>query len=305
MGVALAYAVCAVVWGTTWFAIRLSIAPGAYPTYLAAALRFTLACALLWVVVGLGLARPVPRGRRALLGLVLAGMLNGLSYALVYAGEQSISGGLAAVLFATMPLFTAILAVLTGVERPRRLQVMAALAGLAGICIVFADRMAVSSDQGVGLVLLLAAVAASSAYSVVLKRATAGIHPLAATAVFLLVTTLCIWLLVPLAPARAVPWPPPLVPTAAIVYLAVAGTVLAFACYIYLLGRVSLMTTTSLVFIQPLVALLVDGLWETRVRLSPASHAGIAVTLGGVLLGLLGRFGPGVVRRRAARTGGS
>ena len=33
--------VCALVWGTTWCAIRVCIGPGGYPPFLSTALRFT------------------------------------------------------------------------------------------------------------------------------------------------------------------------------------------------------------------------------------------------------------------------
>src|SRR5262249_15527850 len=52
-----AYLLCALVWGTTWFAIRVSIAPGGYPTYEAAALRFSVAVAVIAPFVLSGLAR--------------------------------------------------------------------------------------------------------------------------------------------------------------------------------------------------------------------------------------------------------
>ena len=56
---ALAYLTLAIIWGTTWHAIRVSIGPAGFPTMLAAALRFTLALVVLiplaWSV------RPWPR----------------------------------------------------------------------------------------------------------------------------------------------------------------------------------------------------------------------------------------------------
>src|SRR5262245_21005051 len=42
VGVVITYVICALVWGTTWFAIRVSIAPEGYPAFLSAAIRFTI-----------------------------------------------------------------------------------------------------------------------------------------------------------------------------------------------------------------------------------------------------------------------
>src|SRR5262245_15596460 len=116
--VAVSYCACALIWGTTYFAIRVSIAPGGYPTYLAAAIRFVAAARTLCVLIDAGLARPLPRVRLALVTLSIAGILNFTSYTLIYTAEDRIPGGMAAVIFSTLPLVTALLAALTGIERP-------------------------------------------------------------------------------------------------------------------------------------------------------------------------------------------
>ncbi|MFR1445955.1 EamA family transporter, partial [Acinetobacter baumannii] len=90
--------------------------PGGYPTFTAAALRFAIAALILGALYALGRGRPGPRGVAQWRGLVACGLLSAAGYALVYAGERSISGGVASVLYGTFPLFTALLATLGGVE---------------------------------------------------------------------------------------------------------------------------------------------------------------------------------------------
>jgi drug/metabolite transporter (DMT)-like permease len=80
----------------------------------------------------------------------------------------------------------------------------------------------------------------------------------------------------------AIPNPLPVVPTAALLYLTVLGTVLTFTCYFYLLKHVRLSTAMSLSFITPIVALIVDGFLEKQTALSPTSYVGIATVLIGV-----------------------
>src|SRR6187431_42597 len=80
-----AYLACALIWGTTWFAIRVCIGDGAYPTLAAVALRFVIAFVLL-LPIALR-SRPWPRGS-AWLYLVLAGVLDAAAYTLVYIGEE-------------------------------------------------------------------------------------------------------------------------------------------------------------------------------------------------------------------------
>jgi len=73
-----AYLACALIWGTTWYAIRVSIA--AYPTLIAVALRFALAAAILLPLAAR--KRPWPRGR-AWGWLIAAGALDACAYLLV------------------------------------------------------------------------------------------------------------------------------------------------------------------------------------------------------------------------------
>jgi drug/metabolite transporter (DMT)-like permease len=115
--VALVYAVVACIWGTTWFAIRRCIGEGGYPTLESAALRFAIAAGGLGALYASGRGRPGPKGPRQLWGLAACGVLCAVGYALVYLGEESISGGLAAVLYGTFPPWTALFATAGGVER--------------------------------------------------------------------------------------------------------------------------------------------------------------------------------------------
>jgi drug/metabolite transporter (DMT)-like permease len=83
------------------------------------------------------------------------------------------------------------------------------------------------------------------------------------------------------------PWPPPVVPTIALVYLAVIGSALVFGLYFYLLKRVTLMTAATLVLVEPIVALGVDSIAEHDVSLGPRAYAGIGLTLVGIAVSVL------------------
>lgn len=287
--VVLAYLTCALVWGTTWFAIRVCTGDGGYPTLEAAAIRFAIAAVILapWV-----LGRrfgPWPRGRRAWAWLVLAGLLDAVGYALVYLGEDRVAGGLAAVLFATQPLMLAALLTATRMERVGRSDLVGALIALGGVAILFADRWQVSAQQAVGLVMILGAVAASAAYSLIMKREGAGVHPMVSTLVFIAVTALGLAVAVVVRGAHPVPWPPPRDATLALLYLAIMGSVVAFASWLWLLQRISLMAMSSLSFVLPIIALVVDAIWEHQVALGGRAYLGIAVVLVGLAIALGGK----------------
>jgi drug/metabolite transporter (DMT)-like permease len=113
----------------------------------------------------------------------------------------------------------------------------------------------------------------------VMKRQSTG--GLIATTVFLGVTAVVLSVVAVVA-HEEVPWPPPVVPTIALLYLAVVGSVFAFLLYFWLLNRTSLIVTSTLVFVFPLVALLTDALFEREIALGPRAYIGAAITLGGL-----------------------
>jgi drug/metabolite transporter (DMT)-like permease len=283
---ALAYVVCALVWGTTWYAIRVCIGPGGYPSFLSAALRFTIAACILAAVLGLGFGKPRPR-RRAVGWLAVCGLLNAAGYALVYRAEEEVAGGVAAVLFGTMPLVTAAIARLTGTERLRPSAIAGSLVGLAGIAVIFRDRISASSAQGLAVVLILGSVACASTFTVLVKRHASGSSPLANTAVFFPATAAVLWALSAAVERRPIPSPLPPAPTAALLYLAVFGSVVTFGAYFHLVRRVSLATVTTLVLVEPVIALLVDALFEHRVHASALTYVGAAITASGVLVAIV------------------
>lgn len=273
---------CAFVWGTTWYGIRQCIGPGGYPTVTAAALRFVIAAVLL---APLALrARPWPRGRQWI-WLVVAGVLDAAGYLLVYFGEERVPGGLASVLFGTQPLLLALLLTATRMEQVRWPELAGALISLAGVFVIFLDRLDVSATQAAGVALILGSVCASTTYAMIMKRHGGAVHALVATWIFIAVTAACLCV-VAAATGFTIPWPPPVKPTIALFYLAVFGSVIAFATYFWLLSQVSLMTISTLSFVLPIVALGVDALFEAQ-KLDARAYLGVGITLSGLVASIL------------------
>ena len=285
--VAVTYLICAVTWGTTWFAIRVCIASGGYPTYEAAAIRFSVAVLLIAVLGMTGLVSLKQQQERHVWWLFAAGLFNAASYALVFAGEQSVPGSVAAVLFASLSLVTAIVAVATRTEAISFAQVIGGLVSFSGIAIIFWDRLRVSHQQAMGVVMILIAVVSTAGYTLIFKRKTQDAHSMSATLIFLTTTTVGLWCVSLMRGWQPLPSPLPLKPTLALLYMSVFGSVIAFACYIYLLKQVSMMTVATLAIIEPVIALLIDRMWEHQVRLATRSYIGAVVTLCGLLVSLL------------------
>ena len=275
-----AYLACALIWGTTWYAIRVCIGPGGYPTLPALALRFLIAVAIL-VPIAVR-CRPWPKGR-AWGYLVIAGVLDAAGYMLVYFGEEHVPGAVAAVLYGTQPLILALLLTATGMETITRRHIVGAVVSLAGVAVIFLDRLDVSTEQALGVAMVIASVIVSTTYSMIMKRHGQGVHGAVATTIFLGVTALvlgAVALVVEGAPA--VVWPPPVAPTLALLYLAIVGSVIAFLAYFWLLGKTTLLVTSTLVFVFPLVAIATDAVFERDVPLTMRAYVGAAIVLGGL-----------------------
>ena len=281
--VVVAYLVCAVIWGTTWFAIRVCIAPDGYPTLAALALRFAIA-ALLLLPLAIRV-RAWPTDPRVWRWLITAGVLDAAGYLLVYLGEERVSGGIAAVVYGTQPLMLAILLTLVRVESITRRHIVGAVISLAGVGVLFLDRLDVSPQQAIGVLLVLGSVAVATGYSTIMKRHGQGVHALVSTTVFIVVTAIVLGVIA-LVAREPMPSPLPVKATIALLYLAVIGTVVAFLVYFWMLRRTTLLVTSTLVFVFPLVALLTDALFERAIPLGPRAYLGAAITLAGLAVSL-------------------
>ena len=135
-----AFLLLTVVWGTTWAVIRVGLA--GIPPFTGVALRFAVA-GLLLLAVAPRLGVRFGRSRRELLLWVSNALLSFcVSYSVVYWSEQYIPSGLTAVLFATNPLFVAVVAhfLLPG-ERLGPAAALGLLLGFAGVALIFSDDL--------------------------------------------------------------------------------------------------------------------------------------------------------------------
>jgi drug/metabolite transporter (DMT)-like permease len=132
----------------------------------------------------------------------------------------------------------------------------------------------------------------SALYTTVLKRVAHHVNPLATTCLFLATAVVPLGVLGATFDHKPFPWPPPLGPTVALLYLAVVGSAFVFGAYFYLLKHVTLMTASTLVLVEPIVALTVDAIGERDVVLGARAYAGIAVTLVGIAISVLRRQAP-------------
>ena len=289
-------AICVLTWGTTWYAITFQV--GQATPELSVACRFGLAG--LMVLLWRGWVGDSMRlGARDHAQLALQGsFMYGLSYLCVYHAEKHVVSGLVAVGYAAAPLVSGLGARwLFGTPLTPRFLWGGAV-GLLGVGLIFAPEFALAANAPNrsstlwGVLFTVASVLLSSVGSLTASRnrqhglpfwVSLGWGMLYGSAVAALVGGL-----LPLAAGQtqagffALPSAPSW--WLSLVYLASAGTVMTFACFLTLQERIGPGPAGSVGVMTPLLALLVSLLMESyQASLYTVVGAGFAV-LGNVLV---------------------
>jgi drug/metabolite transporter (DMT)-like permease len=273
MKVALALAVLYIVWGSTYGAMRIAL--GGFPPLLMAGVRFTTAGAALYGALRLrGAPPPTPRqwAHSLLVGVLLLAFGNGG----VAAAEQWVASGLAAVVIASVPLWSALFAGLFGAWPTRREGIGLGI-GAAGVLLLNLGGDLRGHPLGAGV--LLGAAASWALGSVWSKRLSLPTGAMASAAQML--TGGAVLLVASIAHGDRATIA--LGPSLALAYLIVFGSLIAYSAYGFLLRTVSPALATSYAFVNPVVAVLL-GVGLGHEHIEPLAIIAMAIILAGVAL---------------------
>src|SRR5689334_20404187 len=163
-------------------------------------------------------------------------------YGFIYWAEQSIESGLTAVLFATLPLMTlAVGRVYLPGERVTTKKLASSVLAVVGTIALFADRLRFDAAALRGMLAVLAAVLCAAIASVVSKRDAHDIPSATLNATSMLAGA-AILLAVSLATGDGIRLPADAGTWAAVAYLSLVGSVLAFLIYFSLMKTWSVMS---------------------------------------------------------------
>jgi O-acetylserine/cysteine efflux transporter len=254
--------------------------------------RFAIAAPLLALV-----AR---RHLRAALtpAVAIAGALGyGSVILLQNAGIERTSVSHAALIVGAVPVLVAAIAAVLGRGSGRRLMWAGSLLALAGVGLVAGGGGTGTSVAGDLLVRL--SVTVSAAFIVAQPGLLAGRDPVAVTAVQLAAGGLAA-LPAAIVLEGAPPAPPGAQAIAAVLALALAGTLLAFSLFAWAQARVPAELAGAFVNLEPLVGALTGAVAFHDV-VGPAQLLGGTAILAGIALGALPRRGVAAVPREARR----
>jgi drug/metabolite transporter (DMT)-like permease len=259
------------VWGSTYLAIKLTVET--MPPLLSASVRFVVAGTILAAVLAV-LRRSLRVRRRELAASALLGfLLLTTGVGLVQLAETSIDSGVAAIIASSVPLQVVAMRTFTG-DRVAGATLASVAVGLAGVALV------VGPGGGGELAGLLVMVSASVSWSVGSFTATKlplPPDPFVATTYEMLFGGL---LLLPLAAvtgdfgdvqqpsARSI---------AGLVYLALAGSLVGFTAYAWLLGKAPISKVVTHQYVNPLVAVILGAVFLDE-------ELGLATIAGAVLV---------------------
>ena len=251
------------------------------PPVWGAALRLTLASVLLLAILKLR-RQPLPRGNALRAALIFGFFQFGLNFPLLYLAEKEVPSGLAAVIFATVPLSQALLTRAVGLERLDAAKLAGAVVALAGVALIFVNQLH-SDVHPLPLLLVLLATWTACFGTIALKRGPSQ-SPIASNAVATAVgAAVCFaWSYAAREPHRLPVTAPEWLP---ILYLALVGSVGAFVIFAWLVHRWEVTRVSYISVVIPVLALAL-GAAVRHERIAPVSLAGSVVVLLGVTIGL-------------------
>jgi drug/metabolite transporter (DMT)-like permease len=248
---AIALALVYVIWGSTYLAMRWAVA--GLPPLIMAGARFVVAGGVLLAIArARGIAMPTWREWR---GAALVGTLFFLGgNGLVAIAERDLGSGIAAVVCATMPLWLALLSAAAG-ERPGAREWAGLGIGFVGV-VVLAGGGDIAANPWATVVLAMSpmawAVGSFLARRVALPRgmAAAGAEMLSGGVILFAVA---------FASGERIPTAPPASSVLALLYLIVAGSLLGFTAYSWLLANTRSTVATSYAFVNPALAVVLGA----------------------------------------------
>jgi drug/metabolite transporter (DMT)-like permease len=255
----LAFAIIYLVWGSTFLAIRVGVRE--VPPFLLAGMRFFAAGIVLYAWMR-AKGTPSPRRREWASASLLAILIFVFDYGLLFWAEKRVPSGIAAVMMATIPVFMALAEILF--LRTQRLTLrlgFALLLGIGGV-VVLTSRSAGfgqgAIDAGGAIALVVAAVSWSLASILTRKLPlpeskvmSSGAQMLAGGILLTLTAAL-------LGEFRS--FHVQAVSTGAwlaLAYLIVAGSIIGFTAYVWLIHHESPTKVGTYAYVNPVVAVLI------------------------------------------------
>lgn len=242
------------IWSSTYLAMRIVVAE--LPPLLMASIRYTSAgLVMLAIARRRGVAWP---SARQWLGVVPVGALlfvggNGF----VAIAERSVSSGGAAVVCAMMPLWTGVLAAVSG-ERPSRREWLSLVVGFVGVLVLMGGPSLQGEPAHIGLI-LLAPLCWSLGSILARRRAKSDPADTFLSSAMQMLTGGAVLAVIAMLRGERLPAHASAGSWLALGYLLVFGSLVAFTAYNWLLRNARPVVATSYAYVNPILAVLMGA----------------------------------------------
>ncbi|MFQ3243711.1 MAG: drug/metabolite transporter (DMT)-like permease [Arenicella sp.] len=257
------YIVTVLIWGSTWLAIEFQL--GEVDVLASVAYRFMISAVIMW---GYCLWANIPMSfsaRNHFFIIVLALLNFSIHYVVVYSSQQYLSSAMTSIAFSTMLLMNIVnTRIFFGTKITVKTYIGAVL-GILGVVALFWDDLSVTaegSNSTWGLVLVItSAMLASLGNMASVRNSRAKMNVFAVNAWGMLYGSIILSLLVLLSDAQfGFSMQPSYI--ASLLYLAIFGTVIAFASYYALLNDMGPEKASYVIVLFPVVAVVLSSIFE-------------------------------------------
>ena len=259
----LLYATTVLIWGTTWIAIRLQVGEVAISASLF--YRFVIASTVLMLILKLTGHLQKITARQHLSCLLLSLFLFSVNYLFFYNANHYIVSGLISVIFSMVTVVNMANSYLFYHQKPNPRLIAGALLGVSGITLLFWPYLSEETkaiDTLIGMSLTAAGTLCFSLGSMLsAHQQKQGLSVVTVNAWGMMYGAIILGLIT-LASGTPFTFSTDTSYIASLLYLAVPGSVVAFNCYLMLVGRIGAQKAAYSTVLFPLIALSISTVFE-------------------------------------------
>jgi len=276
--------VVCILWGTTWLASKQGVKfiPDAIQM---AGIRQLLG-GFCYVSFFLYKKIPLPKGKEWIPILVLSFLnfmiSNGLS---TLALQYKITAGLGAIIGAIFPLWLVVIGLFVSKTKMPVMAIIGLILGFGGVCVIFYDHLNEFLDPKfqIGILLSVIATWTWAIATLYTKRQAVNFNPYYGLGLQMIISGIVLYSFSTVSgravALTAIPWQS----WAAIAYLVIFGSLIAFVCYLYALQNLPTEQASIYAYINPIVAVVLGSIVFDE-KLTIYLAIGGLVTLLGVYL---------------------
>ena len=281
----LLYAITALIWGTTWLAIKFQL--GVVDPLVSIVYRFLISVIILMVYCRMKKLKLSYTFKEHLFFVLQGFFLFGINYWFVYLAEESLASGLVSIIFSTI-IFMNVLNGAIFLGSPVRGRVIAgAVVGILGIILVFRKDLSefdLTSDSSIAFLTAFVGVIFASFGNIISARNQKNNLPVIQTNAFGMLYGGLIMLALALILQKPFNFEMSFSYISSLLYLALFGSVIAFTCYLTLVGKIGADKASYVTLIFPIIALMLSTVFEGYIWTISAIFGVILILLGSLIV---------------------